>query len=395
VALLGIVLVALNLRIAVTVVSPITDAIRPDVALTQGALEVLAAAPPLVFALSGLAAAGLGRRFGLEIMLAAAMALSAAGELLRALSSTPAAFLAWTVPIMVGAGLGNVLCPPAIKKHFPDRIGLVTGLYTGCISFSTALPPLFVARIAEAAGWRPALGVWVVLTVAAVIPWAWIVFHPERRGLRLEAIQRRLDPRRPGEAPPALAAPVWRAPLAWCLALVFACNSLIAYSLFAWLPDVLREAGFATDRAASYLAILSIASLPGSLLVPVVIARVRRVWLLPPLFFAGYVVGFLGLALSPAHGTLAWILASRVGDCFFPFAITLIALRTRTLGGATALSGFVQSLGYLLAAAGPWLIGALFSATGSWHVPMLALLVFPPVQLAAATVAARLGRLNI
>ncbi|MCL2315929.1 MAG: MFS transporter [Actinomycetia bacterium] len=389
VALLGIALVALNLRIGVAAVSPISDIIRLDIPLTPRTEGLLAAAPPLIFAATGLVADRLGRRYGLESMLVAAMAISATGELLRATCGTTVAFLAWTIPIMAGAGLGNILCPAVVKKHFPDRIGLVTAVYTGCVTLSTALPPLVVARLAEAAGWRPALGVWALLTAVAAIPWLWIVFHPDRRGLRWDAVRARLQPNRRPDQAVRLDVPLWRNPLAWSLMLVFAGNSLIAYTMFGWLPEILRTAGFGVDRASWYLALMSLASLPGSLLVPVLVARMKRLWLLPPIFLVGYVTGLLGLALAPAHATLGWIVLTRVGDCFFPYTITLITLRARTPGEASAVSGFVQSVGYLLAAAGPWLMGTLAVHAGGWRVPMLVLLIIPPIQFAGAMIAAR------
>jgi CP family cyanate transporter-like MFS transporter len=377
------------LRLAVAIVSPISEIIRADIALTHNVLDVLAAAPPLVFAIAGATAARLGRRFGMEATIVGAVAVSAVGELARAMSGSPTAFLVWTIPIMGGAGLGNVLCPPLIKKYFPDRLGLVTSVYSGCVGFSTALPPLFVARIAAVAGWRPALGIWAVLAVAAILPWAWIIFHPDRRGHRASAVRRRLDPRQPGQAAPSPALSLWRDKLAWSMTLLFACNALIAFSLFAWLPEILRTAGATTGQAAFNLAILSLTAIPGMIIVPIIVTRMRRLWILPPIFSLGYMLGFAGLALSPLHGTLAWILLTRFGDCYFAYNITLITLRTRTVPGAGALSGFVQSMGYLMAAAGPWAIGALFTMAGTWRVPIATLLVLPPIQLVFALYAAR------
>ena len=389
-ALFGIILVALNLRLAVAVTSPIADAITVDIPLTHGHWEALAAAPPLCFALFGSLAPRLARRTSLEAVLAGAMVISLVGEIARALVHTPAGFLVWTIPTMAGAGLGNVICPPVIKKYFPDKIGLVTGVYTGAVTLSTAIPPLFVTQLQSAFGWRPAVGIWALLTLAAVVPWALVLWDATQTGHRLSAVRRRLDPRVPTAEAPRLAIPLWRTGMAWALTGVFFVNSIIAYAMFAWLPDLLRSAGLSSTAAAHSLALFALASLPGGLLVPVLTSHIKRyLWVLPLVFFSGYVAGFTGLAVSPAHGTVLWVLLTRFGDAFFPFCLTLINLRTRNHEIATEMSGFVQSVGYTIASVGPWAFGALFAAFGRWDIPVYALIALLPIQMGSAVWAAR------
>jgi len=319
-----------------------------------------------------------------------AMVSSAIGEVGRAGAVTPVAFLAWTVPIMAGAGIGNVICPPTIKKYFPDKIGLVMGVYVGAVQLSSAIPPLFVTQMQSAFGWRPALGVWAIVTVAAIFPWLVVLFGDHRAERLLQAVRRRLNPRGPSEEAPRLDRPLWRTPIAWALTCVFFVNSIIGYTMFAWMPDLLRSAGLSSLAAAHGLALWAIGSLPGALLVPVIVARMKRfLWVLPVVFFAGYVIGFAGLAFSPAHGTVAWIIITRFGDCFFPFSLTLVNLRTKTHEEATAMSGFVQSVGYTIASAGPWTFGALFAATGHWEVSMIGLMAILPIQFVAGLIVSR------
>ena len=389
-ALVGIALTALNLRIAVAVASPIADAISADIPLTHGHWEALSIAPPLCFAIFGATAPLLARRFGLEAVLVAALTLSLTGEIARSLTHTPFGLLAWTIPIMAGAGVGNVICPPTIKKYFPDRIGLVTGVYIGAVTLSTSLPPLFVTQLQAAYGWRLATGGWAVVAAAGIVPWVLILFGRQGAGRRLEAVKRRLNPLATADLAPKLAQPLWRLPMTWALTGVFFVNSIIAYAMFAWLPDLLRTAGLSATAAAHNLALFAVASLPGALLVPVIVARLKRyLWVLPIVFFLGYLTGFTGLALWPVHGTIVWILLTRLGDCFFPYCITLINLRTRTHEAATAMSGFVQSMGYTIATAGPWAFGALFAAFGRWDIPIYALMALLPIQTLSAIWAAR------
>ena len=389
VVLAGIVLVALNARIMVAVVSPIISYITTDLPLTSTHEALIGLAAPLCFALFGVVSPPLGRRYGLEAMMVAALISSTAGELLRALAATPTGFIIWTIPALAGAGIGNVIVPPLIKKYFPDRVSAVTAVYSFFLAISTALPPLFILSLTTQMGWRFSVGLWAALGAVALVPWALVVFSRDRAGQRLAAVKRRLDPRTPIDRLPRLAVPLWRSPLAWGMALVFGGNSLLSYTMFTWLPHVLRDDGVTPDRAALYLAVFTAASLPGSFLTPLIVARVKRKSILPVIFFLSYAVSYTALAIRPAYGTMAWILLSRIGDCFFAYVITMINLRTTSTRGSIALSGFVQAAGYTIAIVGPWGFGALHTLSGTWHVPMFALVAVLPVMLVGGLITAR------
>jgi CP family cyanate transporter-like MFS transporter len=388
VVLAGIIVVALNARVMVAVVSPITSLILRDLPLTTSDEGLIGLAAPMCFAFFGAIAAPLGRRYGLEAMMIAALVISTIGQVGRAGAATPTQFIVWTIPALAGAGMGNIITPPLIKKYFPDRLGLVTALYTTFATISTALPPLFIYQIALATGWRFSTGVLAVIGVIGLLPWIGVVFSSDRAGARLAAIKRRLDPRTPVERPPKLDTPLWHSPAAWALMLVFATNSIIGYTMFAWLPEMLRDVGETDTEASLHLAVFTLGSLPGALLIPMIVARLKRTWLLPPIFFLGYAVGFLGMTISPGQHTMAWMILTRVGDAFFPFTMTMINLKTRTTRGSIAMSGFVQAVAYTIAILGPWGFGLLHSITGGWDTSMVALCCILPLQLAAGMVAA-------
>jgi len=386
--LVGIAVVALNARIMVAVVSPIISLINQDLPLSHADEEVIGLAAPLCFAFFGAISPALGRRYGLEAMMIVALAVSALGEVLRAGAATPVHFIAWTIPALAGAGIGNVLAPPLIKKYFPDRLSAVTGAYTFFACVSTALPPLFILNIAQSHGWRFSVAVWAVIGLAGIVPWAMVVFSSDRAGQRLTAIKRRLDPRTQIGRSPKLSVSLWKNPVAWGITAVFAVNSIIGYTMFAWLPHLLTDAGVSTRAAAMYLAVFTAGSLPGALITPVLVTHVKRTWILPIVFFSAYAVSFTALAIRPGFATLAWILLSRVGDCFFPYVLTMINLRTRTTRGSIAMSGFVQAVGYTIATLGPWGFGFLHTIAGNWHVPMFVLVAILPVQFIGGMVAA-------
>lgn len=388
--LVGVVLVALNLRIAVAAVSPILDVVRRDVALDDTLAGVLGAIPLASFALFGSVAPLVARRLGLEPTLVAAMLLSAVGEVVRSVVTTPTAFLGWSVVALSGMGMGNVLLPPLVKRYFPDRIGPVTAAYSMAMAVSTTLPPLLAVPVARELGWRVSIGVWAVVGFVAVVPWCVVI----ARSAAVRSDLRGLLARAPLDTP-ALAARhrsagrVGRSPMAWAMAATFGFNSLNTYVLFAWLPQVLADAGLGTDVGGRWLGLFAILGLPFSFLGPMLAARVRNPWPVVAALCGCFVAGYVGLMLSPAAGTIVWMVLIGLAPGTFPVVLALINLRTRTSAGATSLSGFVQGVGYTISVPGPVLVGVIYAATGGWTVVFGFLIATVVAMAATAWVACR------
>ncbi len=383
VVLAGVVLVSFNLRVAVAAVSPILDLVRRDVPLSTADAGLLGAAPVVAFAAFGALAPVVGRRWGLEPALVAAMALSVLGELARAATTAPAAFLAFSFLALAGMGMGNVLVPPLVKRYFPDRIGAVTAAYAVGMSFSAALPPLVAVPAAQAFGWRPTVGAWAVVGVLAVVPWLVVVVRSAAARKRLRPV---LDHVPTGPHPRGQ---VWRSPLAWAMAVTFAMNTANVYIVFAWLPDLLGDVGVGEVAAGRWLALFGALGLISALVVPPVAVRVANPWWLMVAFAALYVVAYVGLLVSPTAPLWLWVALLGTAPGSFPLVLTLVGLRTRTADGAAALSGFVQGLGYALAAAGPVVAGLLRDATGSWAPTIVMLLGMVGVLAVAGVLACR------
>jgi MFS transporter, CP family, cyanate transporter len=380
-ALLGILLVALNLRSAVAALSPIISQISVDIPLTPLLLGILGAAPPLAFALAGLLTPRVSKALGLEVSLVVAAAAMAVGQLARALAPNAEILLVGTVVTLIGAGIGNVLLPPVVKRYFPDRITQVTTAYVVLISVSTALPALAAVPVASAFGWRVSLGVWVVLALTALAPWI-IAAHAHRKAVRLaRATEEDLGI----EPPPGLEGKLFRSRVAWAIMITFTVSSINVYAMFAWLPALLVDTAHVSQaQAGALLSLYAIVGFPASLVVPALAARPRNVGIIIYVAVGCFVVGYLGLILAPAAAPALWVVISGIGPMVFPLALVLINSRTRTHPGSVALSGFVQGVGYIIAAASPLAFGALFQGTGSWTTSILLLLVVSLVAIPAA-----------
>ncbi len=385
-ALLGILLVALNLRTAVASISPILGLIEHDVPLTPLVVGVVGAAPPVMFALAGLVSPSLSRRLGLEGLVLVAIGAMVVGQLARALAPDPVTLVVSTALAVLGAGIGNVLLPPLVKRYFSDRMTQVTTGYAVLIAFSTALPALAAVPVATAFGWRASLLVWVALALTAIVPWI-VASRARTKALRLA---RESEDDNVVESEPALEGRLFRSPVAWAIMIIFSVSSFTVYAGFAWLPSLLVETAHVTPgEAGSLLALFAIAGFPCSLLVPTIAARIKNVGILIYIAVGFLLVGYGGLLLVPSVATALWVVVAGLGPLVFPLSLYLINERTRTHAGSVALSGFVQGVGYLLSAASPLLFGLLHQVSGSWTLSIIMLLVVSLAAIPAAIILRR------
>ncbi|MBW4032675.1 MAG: MFS transporter [Acidobacteria bacterium] len=386
-ALVGILLVAVNLRTAVGAVSPIAQLISHDLHMNAVLLGVIGAIPPLAFALGGLLAPRVARRRGLEATLLIAVIAMILGHLGRSVAPSSATFVVATGLTLLGAGFGNVLMPPLVKRYFPDLPGLATALYVTIMSVGATLPAVIAVPVAAGAGWRGSLAVWGYTAVVAAIPW--VAELARRRGtvvIEGDAAEVLIGE----EAEPGLAASMLRSPTAWAMTGLFAATSIGAYAIFGWFPQLLVEtAGVTEAQAGLLLGLFAIMGFPTALLVPLLAGRLRS---MTPLVLVGIVLfvgGYLGLLIAPEAAPVLWVILVGLGPLHFPLALVLINLRSRTQLGSVALSGFVQGIGYVIGAAGPFVVGLLRGSTNGWTVPLLFLIAVLVLDVPALFVLAR------
>lgn len=358
---------ALSLRTAVSVVPPLLGTLRGELGFDAATIGLLAMLPPLIFAIFGLATPALIRRFGLEKVLVAAVALAVLGQVVRAASHHVWPFLGWSAVVMAGYGIGNVVLPPLVKEYFPDRVGLVTAGYVTLLAVGTAVSPQLAVPVAGVSNWRVSIGLWASVSFLVFLPWV-------AQGLRDRKERRILAGTAPGSnagggAPAPEGVPrlrPWRSPVAWGLAIFLAGNSAQTYVYFTWLPPYLSGQGIGAATAGTALAYFAILGLPVSLLVPLWVPRMRNPVLAIGAFAACWAVGHLGLYLSPLEGTWVWVTFSGLGQGTFATALLMVNLRSRTTHGSSVLSGFSQGVGYAGAGIAPLFFGTIHDLTKSW-----------------------------
>jgi MFS transporter, CP family, cyanate transporter len=391
-ALAAIFLTSVNLRPAVTSAGALLRDVQAATAMSGVAAGVLTTLPPVCFGAFGLLAGRLGRRFGTAKTVFGGLLLVAVSLLVRTLTDDGWWLVAWTVPALAGMAVGNVLLPVAVKRVFPTRVGRVTGIYSFGLAFGTAAAAGLTVPIAQASGsWRVGLAVWAVPALLAAIPWWWL--RPVRPAVPDGPAADR--PAAVASAPsPPPAVPIHRGLQAWALAGFFGLQSLAAYVVMGWLPSIYQDAGIDSARAGLLLALVVGIGAPISIVLPELAARRpdQRPWVVG---LAAMAAGaYLGLLLAPAAAPVLWAVLLGTGMGAFPLALVLIGLRALTHEGTAKLSSLAQGVGYLVAATGPFAIGVLHDATGSWTAPLLVLLALLVPQVACGLVAGREGHVD-
>ncbi|ALC32199.1 MFS transporter [Streptomyces sp. CFMR 7] len=438
----GLVLAALNLRPAITSLGALLEEVREGLHMSGSVAGLLTSVPPLCFAVFGVMAPRLARRFGAGTVVCAGMAAIAAGLAIRPYVGSTAGFLAASALALMGIAVSNILMPVIVKRWFPDRVGTMTGLYSMALALGTALAAAVTVPLTGALGgnWQSGLAVWAVLAAVAVLPWIVLVrdrtpapgqreaTRPGRGSGTASASGARSgaasgsasasgsgsasgSAARSGPASASVSGPssasgsgsasadarsaeapalrITRSRTAWGLACFFGLQATAAYITMGWMPQIFRDAGVPAGTAGVLLAVTMAMGVPLAFVIPRVAGRLRQQGPIVVVLGLCGLIGYTGLYLAPAAGAWAWALLLGVANCAFPLALTMIGMRSRTGAGVVRLSAFAQSTGYLLSIPGPLLVGVLYQHSGGWGLPiaLMAGLMIP--QMVAGVLAGR------
>ncbi|EAM9827432.1 CynX/NimT family MFS transporter [Salmonella enterica] len=352
----GILMIATTLRVTFTGAAPLLETIRSDYGLSTAQTGLLTTLPLLAFALVSPLAAGIARRFGMERSLFAAMLLICAGIALRSLPSVALLF-AGTAIIGCGIALGNVLLPGLIKRDFSQHVARLTGAYSLTMGAAAALGSALVVPLAlHGFGWRGALLMLMLFPLLAFLIWL-----PQWRTTRSANLSSSRALHERG---------IWRSPLAWQVTLFLGLNSLIYYVIIGWLPTILISHGYSEAQAGSLHGLLQLATAAPGLAIPLILHRFNDQRWIAALVSLLCAVGAAGLWFVPGQAVIWTLLFGFGSGATMILGLTFIGLRASSAHQAAALSGMAQSVGYLLAACGPPVMGKLHDASGSWYLPL-------------------------
>lgn len=367
----GIVLVAFNLRPAITSVGPLVGMIQEDVGLAHWSAGLLMSFPLLVFATISPIVPKLANRLTKEKTLLVGLSSLFIGIVIR---SIPMTFFLFTGTLFIGVGIaiGNVLLPAVVKDKFPQKFGLMTSVYSTSMGLIASLASGVSVPLAEDLnlGWQGALIVWGIPAFIAILLWAYLLKFNQGNQIEPKKV-----------APSSIG--IWRSPLAWQIAIFMGFQSFLFYVTISWLPEIIQSHGLSMGTAGWLLSICQFVGLPASFFIPVIAGRYQSQVRIALILGVLSVIGYSGLLFSSSYPILiiSIILIGIALGGNFPLALSYIGLRSKNGNQAAELSGMAQSTGYILAAIGPLLIGYLYDHTHLWTIPLIALSVISVVVL--------------
>lgn len=370
-------LVALNLRPALTAVGPVLPRLGADLRIDEGAQGLIGSLPLLAFAAVSPVVHHVPARLGTDRTVLVAVVLLAGGILIRSTTGVPGL---WVGTVVVGSAIavGNVLVPVIVRRDYPGRVSVATGVYSACITLAAALASVAAVPLADASGWRVALGVWALPAGVVALVWAGRCLRPA-----VDAV------RSPAASGPGSAGSLWRRRQTWAVTAFMGLQSTSFYTAITWLPTIEGALGQSAAAAGVHLFVFQFVGIASGLAIP----RLMR----SPTSQVGaaltaglpLLIGLIGLLVAP-RAAVVWVTVAGLGSgACLVVALSLIGMRGRSTAETAQLSGTAQSVGYLMAAAGPVLIGRLAGSSGGWQLP-LAMMV--AVAAALVVVAVPAGR---
>jgi MFS transporter, CP family, cyanate transporter len=375
---LTIALVAANLRPALASVGPVLADLRAGLGLSGTAAAVLTAVPVVCLGVVAATAPGLARRWGMEPIVAAVLGVLIAALLAR-VAAGPVVLFAGTIVASGAIAVANVLLPAVIKRDFPTGSGLMMGVYTMALAGSAAVAAGSTVPIGDAVGlgWRGALGAWAVPAAAALVAW-------------LPFARAHTPPPEAGPAPGRPARSLLRDGLPWNVTLFFGLQALSFYAILAWLPSIYRDHGYSPAAAGLLLSVSALMQIPITLVLPGLASRSADQRLLAAVATVLTAIGLAGILITPTAAPYLWVIVLGIGQgATFAIGLTMFVLRARSTATTARLSAMAQTFGYLVAAGGPLLVGAVHDAAGSWAPALVLLLLLIVPQLATGVIAGR------
>lgn len=373
---IGIILVGANLRSPLTSVGSLMALIRDDLVISNTVAGTITTLPLLAFAFISPFAPKISKHLGMERTIFLSLLVLLAGIIIRSFFGLSFLFIG-TLLIGLAIAFGNVLIPGFIKINFPFRVGIVMGFYAvsmnvfGALGSGLSVPLSSIGNL----GWQGALAIVAIPVTIAILFW-------------LPQVRKTAEPITASNSPKAETLNLWRSPLAWAITLFMGLQSLIFYTLITWLPEILHLHGYTPSVAGWMLFLMQFALIPITFIIPVVAERMKNQKILSGLTGIFFILGIVGVLLG--YKTLipfAVILIGMASGSAFSLCMMFFSLRTTDGHQAAEMSGMAQSFGYLLAAIGPTLFGALHDLTKGWTVPLLMLIVLAGVIFIVAIIA--------
>ena len=362
--LLGILFISFNLRAPITAVGSVVEMIQQEYHLSNAAAGFITTLPLVAFAIVSPFVSTLSGKIGHARTMFLGLFLILGGEVCRSYTGAAGLFIG-TAIIGVGIAIGNVIIPGIIKLYFSERVGFVTSIYTSGMCIFAAVGAGVSIPLAKGVGlgWKHTLAVWFFLTLITIFIWL-----PQTK----ETVKNSSNSGNKNQG-----SSIWKSPLAWWVTLFMGIQSLLFYSLVAWLPTIVMSKGLSESFAGNMALLFQLMAIPATLIIPTLCDKLKNqrvlVYVVCAIYAAGMVLFLTGQ--SSLIMTVAVVLMSIGMGGSISLSIAFISLRSPNSQRAAQLSGMSQSAGYLLAALGPIFTGFIYDLKSTWSIPVTLFIV--------------------
>ncbi len=367
--LFGMIFVASTLRAPLTSVGPVIELIKSDLEISNSLAGFLTTIPLILFGFVSPMVSKIVTKLTMPSTILYALVILLIGLLLR-VSGDIGLFIIGTILLGVAIAFGNVCLPSYVKWRFPLQIGLFTGVYSATMNFTAGLGGGLSYPLSEITplGFRLSLSFWVVLTILAIIFWI-----PQVKSGKQQEVQATKEMQNKVQGPKVRMS---TSKLAWVVALTMAMQSMVFYTVIAWMPTILIDKGLSPTAAGYLLMLNQFSQVPMTFIFPIIASKMQNQKLLVTIVSMLFILGF-SLLFSQSYIVLivGIIIAGFGMGAGFSLCMTFFSIRARTNAGSMSLSGFGQSVGYFIAAIGPFLIGFLHDLLGGWDIGIISLII--------------------
>lgn len=377
--LLGIVFIASNLRAPLTSVGPVISEISQGLSLSNTTAGLVTTIPLMAFGFLSSMIPKISRRYGMEIVLLASLILLSIGLVIRPYGSLITLFLGAAL-VGIAITVGNVLMPAYIKNNYQKNVGTMMGIYSVAMNLTAALAAGFSISLGKFTqmGWKGSIGIWLVLSLATIL--IWLPQVKKRRAVQATASLGQDE----------VKVNMYKSKIAWAVTVFMGVQSLLFYCLAAWLPKVAITWGIASEDAGWLLSYMQFAQLPMTFIGAIIASKLPNQKLLAIGTGVLFAVGIAGLLIFKVNFIALWcVLIGTASGLAFSLSMLFFVLRTGSTVQAAELSGMAQSIGYLIAACGPPIFGALFDVTQSWSMSLVFLLVMSITLIVSGGIAGK------
>ncbi|QTD42027.1 CynX/NimT family MFS transporter [Sporosarcina sp. Te-1] len=364
--ILGIFMVAVNMRPAITSIGPMLDTIRDQLNLSNTQVSALTSLPVLCMGIFATLAPVLNRKLGLVKSVLVMLFIIGLLTAVRGVNDSYAVLLLTAFGIGISIAVIGPLLSAMIKQKFPERAASIISVYSFGMGVGASVSAGLTAYVYEStASYRIALGIWSILAIAGILFW----LAATRGEVQIQQ-QNGNDSRTTGISP-------WKTPKAWIFLLFFGLQASTFFAIITWVVPVVTANGFTLLRASSLLSMMTIIQIIFNLLFPLLIGRfpARRFWLLVILLSGLIGVGFIATGSPSLTWIGAFILGIPLGG-LFPIALLLPLDETETASETNDWTAMMQTGGYIMAGILPLLIGVLYDLTSNHQNTLLIIAAF-------------------